>query len=153
MLSAGQEDRLMMEQGEEFVGGFAGGLLAKGGSTGYGIYATTRRIIGVNVVKVGARSFLGGAMAGFVHGELLPKLTAAESAAVIAELDAKKDFDTAKEQIARIELKRPGLFGSGHLAIRTLAGEDARIRLLHRVAFERLRDLMQVFDPNVVTLA
>lgn len=45
-----------MEEGEEFIGGFAGGFLARGGSTGYGIYATTRRIIGVNVVKVGAWS-------------------------------------------------------------------------------------------------
>ena len=141
-----------MEEGEEFIGGFAGGFLARGGSTGYGIYATTRRIIGVNVVKVGARSFLGGGMAGLVKGELLPKLAPAESAAVIAELDAKKDFDVRKNQVSRIEVKGPGLFGSGHLVISTMAGEEARIRLLHKVAFERLRDLMRVFDPEVLTL-
>jgi len=142
-----------MEAGEEFVGGFAGGFLAKGASTGYGIYATTSRIIGVNVVKVGARSFLGGGMAGLVKGELLPKLAPAESAAVIAELDEKRDFDIRKEQISGIELKGPGLFGSGHLVISTIAGENTRIRLLHKVAFERLKDLMQVFDPDVVTLS
>lgn len=142
-----------MEEGEQLIGGFAGGLLAKGASTGYGIYATTRRIIGVNVATVGARSFLGGAMAGFVHGELVPQLTAAESAPVITELDANKDFDVQKDQIARIELKGPGLFGSGHLAIRTMTGEDTRIRLLHKVAFERMRDLVQAFDPDVVTVA
>ncbi|HYS01600.1 MAG TPA: hypothetical protein VET82_04545 [Candidatus Eisenbacteria bacterium] len=141
-----------MQEGEAFVGGFAGGFLARGASTGYGIYATTRRIIGVNVVKVGARSFLGGAMAGLVKGELLPKLTPAESAAVVTELDAKKDFDVSKDQVSRIELKGPGLFGSGHLVISTLAGEETRIRLVHKVAFERLRDLMQVFDPDVLTL-
>ena len=106
-----------MEEGEEFIGGFAGGFLAKGASTGYGIYATTRRIIGVNVVKVGARSFLGGGMAGLVKGELLPKLAPAESAAVIAELDEKKDFDVRKDQVSRIEVNAPGLFGSGHLVI------------------------------------
>ncbi len=141
-----------MEEGEEFIGGFAGGFLAKGASTGYGIYATTRRIIGVNVVKVGARPFLGGGMAGLVKGELLPKLAPAESAAVIAELDEKKDFDVRRDQVSRIEVKAPGLFGSGHLLISTMAGEEARIRLLHKVAFERLRDLMQAFDPDVVTL-
>ncbi len=141
-----------MEAGEEFVGGFAGGFLAKGSSVGYGIYATTSRLIGVNVVKVGPRTFLGGVMAGLVHGELLPKLAPADSAAVIAELDEKKDFDVRKDQISGIELKSPGLFGSGHLVISTTAGEGARIRLLHKVAFERLRDLMEVFHPDVTTL-
>ncbi len=141
-----------MEEGEEFIGGFAGGFLAKGASTGYGIYATTRRIIGVNVVKVGTRPFLGGGMAGLVKGELLPKLAPAESAGVIAELDEKKDFDIRKDQVSRIELKGPGLFGSGHLVISTMAGEEARIRLLHKVAFERMRDVMRVFDPDVLTL-
>jgi len=75
-----------MEQGEQFLGGFAGGFLAKGGTVGYGLYASSKRLIGVNVVKVGARSFLGGQMAGFVNGQLIPTVSADESARVIAEL-------------------------------------------------------------------
>ena len=132
-----------MEGSEEFIGGFAGGFLAKGGSIGYGIYASTRRIIVVNVVRVGARSFLGGAMAGFVHGELMPKLSPAESAEVIAELDAKKEFEIREAQISRIEFKSPGLLTSGHIVITASPGGAEKISLRPKVAFERLRDLMQ----------
>jgi hypothetical protein len=141
-----------MEAGEQFVGGFAGGFLAKGGTIGYGIYATTERIIVVNVVRA-ARPFLGGTMGGLVHSELMPKLSPAESAEVITELDDKKAFDIRKGQISRIELKSPGLLTSGHIVIIASPGGAEKISLRHRVAFERLRDLMLVFDPDVLTLA
>ena len=56
-----------LEDGEEFVGGFAGGFLARQYVPGYGVYATTRRIIGVALTSTPARQFLGGALAGFVQ--------------------------------------------------------------------------------------
>jgi len=141
-----------MEQGEQFLGGFAGGFLAKGGTVGYGLYATTKRLIGVNVVKVGARSFLGGQMAGFVNGQLIPTVSADESAKVIAELDAKKDFDVRKDQVSRIELKSPGLLGLGQMTITTQLRQETKIGLRHKEAYQRLRDLMQVFYPEVLAL-
>ena len=141
-----------MEEGELFLGGFAGGFLSKGGTIGYGLYATTNRLIVVNVVKVGATSFLGGRMAGFVEGQLMPTLSADESARVIAELDQKKESDVRKDQISRIELKSPGLFSFGHIIITAMPGQETKISLRHKVAFQRLRDVMQVFYPEVVTL-
>ncbi len=142
-----------MEEDEKFVGGFAGGFLARGTLPGYGIYATTERIIGVDVKRVGSRSFLGGAMAGFVEGQLLPKLSVEESGRVIRELDEKKEFDLRRDQISRIEIKSPGLLTGGHMLISPRMGEKVKVRLLHKVAFERLRDLTQVFYPEAVSLA
>ncbi len=137
-----------MVQGEQFLGGFKGGFLGKGATVGYGLYATTRRLIGVNVVKVGARSFLGGQMAGFVGGQLIPTLSADEGARVIAELDEKKEFDVRRDQISRIELKSPGLFGFGHMIITAMPQQETP----HKEAFQRLKDLMQVFYPEVLAL-
>lgn len=142
-----------MVENERFLGGFAGGFLAKGATVGYGLYATTTRLIGVNVVKVGARSFLGGQMAGLVQGELIPSLSADQSTRVIAELDEKKEFDLRKDQISRIELKSPGLLGLGHMVVTAGPQQETKIGLRHKVAFQRLRDLMHVFYPEVVTLA
>ncbi len=141
-----------MEQGEEFVGGFAGGFLARGFFPGYGIYATNKRIIGVTLTTTPARSFLGGAPAGFVQGQLMPKLSPEDSAEVIHELDQKKEFDLKKDQISQIAIKRPGPLSTGHMVITSKAGGKTKISLRYRVAFERLRDLMKAFYPEAVTL-
>ncbi len=142
-----------MEEGEKFVGGFAGGFLARGTLPGYGIYATTERIVGVDVRRVGSRSFLGGTMAGFVQGQLFPRLSAEESGRVIRELDEKKEFDLRRDEISRIEIKNPGLLTRGHMLISPRVGEKFKVGLLHKIAFERLRDLMQVFYPEAVSLS
>src|SRR6266571_2421259 len=128
-----------MENGEEFVGGFAGGFLARGYIPGYGIYATSRRIIGVALTSTPARQLLGGALAGFVQGELMPKLSQDDSTKVIHELDQKKEFDMQKEQISQIEIKKPGLLSTGCMIITSKAGEKTKISLRYRVAFDRLR--------------
>ncbi len=139
-----------MENGEEFVGGFAGGFLARGYIPGYGIYATSRRIIGVALTSTPARQLLGGALAGFVQGELMPKLSQDDSTKVIQELDQKKEFDLHKEQISQIEIKKPGLLSTGCMIITSKSGEKTRISLRYRVAFERLMDLMKAFYPEAV---
>ncbi len=140
-----------MEQGEEFVGGFGGGFLSRGRLPGYGIYATTKRIIGVNVRKIG-RPFLGGGMAGLVNGQLTPKLSFDESARVIQELDEKKEFEIAKDEISRIEIKGPGPISQGHIIIFPRTGDEAKVGILHKVGFQRLRELMQVFYPEALIL-
>lgn len=142
-----------MEEGEEFVGGFAGGFLAKGLCPGYGVYATTKRIIGVTLVTTPARGFLGGSLVGLVQGQLMPKLSPDDSARVIQELDQKKEFDLKKDQIAKIEIRSPGLLSTGRMVIISKAGEKTRITLRYRTVFERLRDLMKAFYPEALTLA
>jgi hypothetical protein len=52
-----------LADGEVFLGGFASGFLSRGLTRiGYGIYFTTRRLIGINVGANGGGA-LGGAMA------------------------------------------------------------------------------------------
>ena len=136
---------------ETFIGGFAGGFLAKSITRiGYGIYFTTSRVIGIDLGTNGGGA-LGGAMAGFIHGQLMPQLSPEDSVRTIADLDRIKDFDFSKEQIQRIELKKPGLFGSGHIIIRPIHGNPVKISLRHAVAYDRLVELTRVFSPDKST--
>ena len=141
-----------MEIEEGFIGGFAGGLLMQGLTTAYGIYATTRRIIGVKLTLATASSFLGGAMAGFVQGQLMPKLSPEESVRVIHELDQKKEFDLTKDQISSIEIKNAGMLYPGHIIFTSKAGQNFKISVRAKVAFERLREVMLAFSPELVKL-
>lgn len=137
-----------MIDGEQFLGGFGSGFLARGFVAGYGIYATNLRIFGVRDPAMVS----GGHLAGLVEGQLMPKLSPEENVTVIEGLDAKKEFDVAKDQISRIEIKHVGLLGTGHIAIIPKNGGEVKISIRHRVGFERLREVMQVFYPEVLTL-
>ncbi len=139
-----------MASGEMFLGGFASGFLARGLThIGYGIYFTTSRLIGIDLGANGGGA-LGGTMAGFIHGELMPKLSPEESAKTITDLDRMKDFAMEKDQISRIELKKPGLLGSGHIVITPKEGKLEKITLRHRTAYDRLMTLTQAFSPEIV---
>ncbi len=134
-----------------FLGGFASGFLARGLThIGYGIYFTTNRLIGIDVGKNGGGA-LGGTLAGFIHGELMPKLTPEESDKTITDLDRIKDFEMEKSQISRIELKKPGLLGSGHIVITPREGKAEKISLRHRITYDRLVTLTQAFSPEMVS--
>src|SRR6266849_3141851 len=140
-----------MTDGEVFLGGFASGFLARGLThIGYGIYFTTSRLIGSDVGKYGGGA-LGGTLAGFIHGQLMPQLTPEESAKTIMDLDRIKDFEMEKNQISRIELKKPGLLGSGHIVITPREGKPEKIALRHRIAYDRLTTLTQAFSPEIVS--
>ena len=133
-----------------FLGGFAGGFLARGLThIGYGIYFTTTRLIGIDLGANGGGA-LGGTMAGFIHGELMPRLSPEESAKTITDLDRIKDFEMGKDEVSRIELKRPGLFGSGHILFTPKEGKPEKIILRHRIAYDRLVTLTQAFGPDIV---
>ena len=133
---------------ETFIGGFAGGFLEKGFHIGYGIYFTTARVIGIDLGSQGGGA-LGGTLAGFIHGELMPRLSREDSDRTIALLEGMKDFDIDRDQIRQIDLKRPGL-GSGHMTITPISGGPITIKLRHRTAFDRLVQLTQAFSPELV---
>jgi len=136
---------------EIFLGGFASGFLARGLTRiGYGIYFTSSRVIGIDVGKNGGGA-LGGTLAGFIHGELMPRLSPEESDRTIADLVRIRDFEMVKDQISRIELKKPGLIGSGHIVIMPRQGKPEKITLRHRVAYDRLVTLTQAFGPEIVS--
>src|SRR3989442_9174290 len=85
-----------MENSEMFLGGFAGGFLARGLThIGYGSYFTTSRLIGIDLGANGGGA-LGGTLAGFIHGELMPKLSSEESAKTITDLERMKEFEIEK---------------------------------------------------------
>ncbi len=133
-----------------FLGGFASGFLSRGIThIGYGIYFTTSRLIGIDLGKNGGGA-LGGTMAGFIHGELMPQLSSEDSAKTITDLDRIKDFEMEKDRISRIELKKPGMFGSGHIVITPKEGKTEKITLRHRMAYDRLLTLTQAFSPEIV---
>ncbi len=135
---------------EQFLGGFAGGLLESSGVIGYGVYATSERIIIVNLKKTDPRHFLGGVMAGFVKGDLMPKLGADENLSVLQELNEKKELDISKPNISRIRLKGPNWYGKGEIVITSKDGQEVKVATRAKVALERLKQLMSVFYPEIL---
>src|SRR4029077_13285070 len=140
-----------MRDGEVFLGGCARGFLARGLThIGYGIYFTTIRRIGIDLGANGGGA-LGGTMAGFIHGELMPKVSPEESAKTITDLEQMKEFEMEKDQITRIELKKPGLLGTGHIIITPMEGKPEKITLRHRIAYNRLMTLTKAFSPELAS--
>ena len=139
-----------MADGEMFLGGFASGFLAKGFHIGYGLYFTTSRVIGIDLGSGGGGS-LGGAMAGFIEGQLMPTVSQEESDRVIGKLEGMKEFDMMKDRISRIEIKKPGLLGTGHITITPTNGKPVKITLRHRIAYDRIMQLTRVFSPELVS--
>ena len=138
-----------MGEGESLIGGFAGGLLSRGLHIGYGIYFTTRRLIGIDLGKNGGGA-IGGTMGGFIQGELMPKLSQEQSERIIAQLNQMKDFDVEKNQIGRLEIYKPGMLGTGQIVIRTANGDSIKITLRNKIAYDRLISLAQAFGPELV---
>jgi len=89
-------------------------------------------------------------MAGFIHGELMPQLSPEESTKTITDLERMRDFEMEKNQITRIELKKPRLLGTGHIVITPTEGKPEKIILRHRIAYDRLMTLTQAFSPGLV---
>ncbi len=135
---------------ENFIGGFAGGFLEMGHHIGYGLYFTTTRILGVDVPPGGGP--LAGMMAGFIKGELMPRLTPEESLQTIAMLETMRDFEIGRDQIRAVDLRRPGL-GTGTLTITPINGGSVVVRLRHRTAFDRLLQLFRAFGPELVRVS
>jgi hypothetical protein len=138
-----------MVSGEMFLGGFASGFLAKGFHIGYGLYFTTNRVIGIDLGSGGGGA-LGGTMAGFIDGQLMPTVSQEESDKVIGQLEGMKEFDITRDQISRIEIKKPGLLSSGHITITPTNGKPVKISLRHRIAYDRIMQLTRAFSPGLV---
>lgn len=116
---------------------------------GYGLYFTTSRLFGVNPGAHGG-SELAGTLAGYIEGQLMPTLAPKDNAEVIDELDRVKDFQLAKDQIRRIELKKPGLFGLGRMNVVPVTQRSISIQLRHPIAYDRLFQLTQAFGPELL---
>jgi gas vesicle protein len=132
---------------EEYLGGFTSKNLKKGVISGYGIYITNKRIIGIKKRKwVIAGHIIGGVIGWAVAA----KLTKDESRKALEELDRKKDFDVYKEEVSSIELKKPGLMRAGHLLITKNDGETIKIVVGGKKEFKALKEMMSAFKPEAL---
>lgn len=144
---------------EVYFGGMTSANLKKGHMSGYGVYATSRRIIGVKKRKgvLGGwmvASLMGG-RAGTVRGDLLrgafaQAFTKDEGAKQISDLEKNKDFEIYKENVSAIEIKKPGTFHRGHIKIKPTQGKEIEISMGGNEEFEHMRDLLGAFLPGAV---
>lgn len=146
---------------ELYLGGFTSANLKKGLMSGYGIYATTRRIIGTKKHGGVLKGFLVasalGGKAGTVKGDLLrgafaQAFTKDQSAKQIQDLEKNKDFDIYKENITQIEVKKPGAMHRGHIKIKPKKGKDIEVSMRGREEFDHTVDLMKAFLPEALKI-
>lgn len=136
---------------EQYLGGFTSANLHLKGrgvsSMGYGIYATSRRLIGINSKK-GLLQAVGGFVGGATGAAMVIAGRDEYSAKTIAELQEKKDFEIWKEQISAIQISRPHFPRVGGLNIVLVTGESVTITIADKREYESVRGLMAVFFPE-----
>jgi len=101
-------------------------------------------VIGIDLGKNGGGA-LGRTMAGFIHGELMPQLSHEESDKTTRTLSRYRSFEMEKDQISRIELKKPGILESGHIVIAPRKGKSEKN---HSTAPNGLRQAFDI-DPSL----
>ncbi len=145
--------------GERYIGGVSSPSLKLGNGKGadlagaigsnvggYGIYASDKRLFILKNQKHVFGHPQGPALGGFVKEELFGG-TVDESVKTIEELEIYKEMEIQKEDVLKIELKRPVLL-SGSLSIATRTGEPVRLFIDHKSLFAPLRRIMLKFDPE-----
>jgi tetratricopeptide (TPR) repeat protein len=115
---------------------------------GYGIYVTDKRLFIIKNQKHVFGHPKGPALGGFVREELFGG-TIDENAKTIDELEIYKETEIQKEDIVRIELKRPMLL-SGSISLVAKNGETHRMFIDHKSVYDPLRRIMLKFYPERV---
>ncbi len=152
-----------MEEQEKYLGEVRSGYLARGVASGYAIYVTTKRIIGVKKRRDG---FLDTPdLVGLIYDheiekhemELASKLEKDVNGEGMKMLLESNDLEIKKEEIKRIQLKKSEGWRTGHLKILLRTGKEIGIRMLvgtpkYTKVFEKLGELMQAFYPEVLEL-
>ncbi|RCV64606.1 hypothetical protein C5S53_07840 [Methanophagales archaeon] len=113
------------------------------GGSGYGIYATNKRIFLVKISVID--SLKDSAKGALLDTLVLSNLSTAMSGKVvraeaIEDLEDKKDIEILKEDISEIELKKPSALGfrGGFLKIRTKDGEPLQITIPTMIEFKKV---------------
>ena len=131
---------------EIYLGGFSSPNLKRGLMRGYGIYATSHRIIGVKH-RAGV---LAGAMLGGLVGAAVISASKDDSVKQIQDLEKKKDFQIFKDQISQIEVKKPKAFSAGHIHITSKNKEETKISMAGKKEYEKVKELLNAFHPSVL---
>ena len=138
---------------EQYLGGLESGQMKKTGSiAGYGVYATNLRIIGVKSRRGLAKALIGAAVGGFAGAYIGARLSTDQSVKMIQELEERKDFEVAKQNVSRVELKKPSIWRRGHIVISQVTGEAIKVMIVQKKDFEKLVELMRAFSPELVTV-
>jgi hypothetical protein len=141
---------MTLEGQEEYLGGFSSPHLVRGMMRGYELHATSKRLIGVKNRKAGGGWMLGVGVGGVIGGAVAGRVTSDQSAKTIQELDQKKDFSVLKDQISRIEVKKPGTFTRGHIVVSLRSGDPVEVKIAEKRAYEQTMHLIQKFYPEAL---
>lgn len=134
--------------GEGIGGAIAGAI---GSSTGgYGVYATSRRLFVIQNPDMNAESSQGVQFSTFMMDELFGT-TVDTRQKQVKDLERLKIFVAEKEDVTKIELKKPVLL-SGFLTITTKDGSSFRVYIDHKKAYTHIEQLMKTFLPEKVKI-
>lgn len=126
----------------------------------YGIFLTDKRLL---VTKEKAESGIGwdlnvGAIFGSFSSKVNPFLDVAPRA--VSDLDAAdKKLDVNLDQVLAIEVKKPGFFSKGHIAISLKSGNVFKLVLLEsaeeygKESFDVAKALFQMHLPQALKIA
>ncbi|HXX54749.1 MAG TPA: response regulator [Methanoregula sp.] len=132
--------------GEGMKGALAGAL---GSSTGgYGIYATDRRLFVIRCPDLDIDNPQGVQFGTFIMDELFGT-TVDTRPRLVQDLEKNQVFVAKKEDITRIDTKRPVLL-SGYLTVTVKNGGSFRVYIDHKKAFSHVEKILQAFYPEAI---
>lgn len=131
--------------GEGVGGAIAGAIGSSAG--GFGIYATNKRLFIIRNPDLNPESRQAGVQFGAFMMDELFGTTVDTRKKSIADLERLRVFETEKEKIDRIELKKPVLL-SGSLTVTLKDRNSFRIYIDHKKAFTHIEQLMKSFSPD-----
>ncbi len=132
------------------LGGIVSPNLVRGRMRGYGLFITNKRVIGVKKPKAGVGFLIGAGLGGPVGGMISQRARKEEDEKVLQELDEKKDFDLRKEDISRIEFKKPGIVVGGHIIFSSRTAEPIRVKIGTKKDLDIMMNLMRNFLPDAM---
>ena len=130
--------------------GLLGTIAGAVGSTtgGYGVYATTKRLIVVHNPELDASRKNGIQFGSFIMDELFGSSVDVRIRS-LDELENDKVFEVWRKDIASIDMKSPRLL-AGYIIIRTKSGDSFRVFIDHKKAFIHLEELLSLSYPEIL---
>jgi hypothetical protein len=124
---------------------------------GYALYVTSKRLFGVKgstpeLMKDLAR---GAAMETLIMPYMASTAGREERTQAIEELETKKDVEIRREDVVEIVMKKPSAFGftDGYVKIGVKGGKPLEVSIPNKRDFERVKALMEAFQPDLLKVA
>jgi len=130
----------------EGVGGAIAGAIGSA-TGGFGIYATNKRLFVIQSPELNPSGGSGGVQFGAFMMDELFGTTVDTRQKSIADLEKLRVFEAEKDQIDKLDLKKPVLL-SGYLTITLKDKSSFRIYIDHKKAFGHIEQLIRLFSPE-----